>query len=98
MRFSAPRDLGALSADQLEKEYAKAAFETGEGELFGPVKTQHGWNVGRVTKIIPGEPAKFDAVKDDLNERASRSLPGRVAVLAGQAHRRCRRPLRRRLP
>lgn len=62
-------DLGALSADQLEESYADAAFAAREDELFGPVKNQHGWNVGQVTAITPSRPAEFAAVKDDLKQR-----------------------------
>lgn len=59
-------DLGTLGLDQLEKDYGATAFRAGEGELFGPVKTQHGWNVGRVEKVVPAEPAQFAEIKDDL--------------------------------
>lgn len=62
-------DLGTLSANQLEPDYAKDAFNAAEGEVFGPVKTRHGWNIGQVTKIILAVPAEFDRVKADLKKR-----------------------------
>ncbi|HWD05772.1 MAG TPA: peptidylprolyl isomerase [Amycolatopsis sp.] len=59
-------DLGALTADQLDPAYAKAAFATPSGAVFGPVQTSHGWNVGKVVSVVPAVPAQFDAVKDKL--------------------------------
>lgn len=59
-------DLGAVGRDQLEKDYGSDAFDAAAGEVFGPVKTQHGWNVGRVEKVLPAEPVEFAKIKDDL--------------------------------
>lgn len=59
-------DLGRLSKDQLEKDYGQAAFSAEEGEVFGPVHNDYGWNVGRVENINPAEEATFDEVADDL--------------------------------
>lgn len=62
-------DLGAVSRADLEQAYGTAAFATGEGERFGPVRTQHGWNVGTVERIVPAEPARFDAIREDLRQQ-----------------------------
>lgn len=59
-------DLGALSADQLDESFAKAAFDAGEGDVFGPVKTQHGWNVGQVVRVMAAKPLSFDEVRENL--------------------------------
>ncbi|MBA0126494.1 peptidylprolyl isomerase [Haloechinothrix sp. YIM 98757] len=59
-------DLGRLSKDQLEKEYGQAAFSAEEGEVFGPVHNDYGWNVGRVDNVHPAEEATFDEVAEDL--------------------------------
>ncbi|GAA5129549.1 peptidyl-prolyl cis-trans isomerase [Haloechinothrix salitolerans] len=61
--------LGTLSKRQLEKSYAEVAFSTDKGELFGPVKNQHGWNVGRVNKILPPKPAEFSEIKKSLAQQ-----------------------------
>ncbi|MBA0126768.1 peptidyl-prolyl cis-trans isomerase [Haloechinothrix sp. YIM 98757] len=59
-------DLGTVTADQLDERYAEAAFQAEEGEVFGPVDTEHGFNVGQVLEITPEEQLSFDQVKDDL--------------------------------
>lgn len=61
-------DLGTLSRDELEPDFADAAFAADAGEPFGPVRTQHGWNVGKVARVVPGAPARFDAIKDELRQ------------------------------
>jgi peptidyl-prolyl cis-trans isomerase C len=62
-------DLGTVTADQLEKSYADAAFGGAPNSLFGPVKTQAAWNVGQVVQVVPGTPLSFDQVKDQLRTR-----------------------------
>lgn len=61
--------LGTLSKQQLEQPYSEVAFRAGEGDLFGPVKNKHGWNVGRVTKIVPPQPAEFSETKTALAQQ-----------------------------
>ena len=59
-------DLGELSADQLEKPVADAAFGVAQGAVFGPVQSRYGWNVGKVESITPAVPLSLDQVKDQL--------------------------------
>lgn len=59
-------DLGVLSADQLEPPVASAAFTPPKGGFYGPVQSQHGWNVGQVVDIQPAQPLSLDQVKDQL--------------------------------
>lgn len=59
-------DLGIVGRDELEEGYGTAAFAAGESALFGPVQTRYGWNIGRVEKIVPAEPARFAKIKDEL--------------------------------
>lgn len=68
--------LGQVSADELEKDYATAAFRAPVGGLFGPVQTESGWNVGKVESELPAAPAEFSAVRDALRQTvlAERSL------------------------
>lgn len=61
-------DLGALTADQLEAAYAKAAFATPQGDVFGPVQTQHGWNVGKVESVRAGDPLELSQMAAQLKE------------------------------
>jgi peptidyl-prolyl cis-trans isomerase C len=61
-------DLGAVSAAQLEKPYADAAFAAPVSGVFGPVQTQGGYNVGKVVAVQPPAPAVFDKIKDQLRQ------------------------------
>lgn len=60
-------DLGSVSAAQLDDAYAEAAFKAPVRGLFGPVKTQHGWNVGQVVAVTKPEPVPYAAIHDDLS-------------------------------
>lgn len=62
-------DLGTVSAEQLEGDYGKAAFAAEPNGVFGPARTQHGWNIGQVVEIKPAKPLTFDEVKDDLRKK-----------------------------
>lgn len=61
-------DLGTLSAAELEPAYAEAAFTVEQGQVFGPVPSQYGWNVGQVVKVVPGDPLSFEDVQVTLLE------------------------------
>lgn len=68
--------LGELTREQLEGPVGDAVFETSAHKAYGPVKGEFGWNVGRVDRVLPPEPAEFGAVRDSLREtlRAEESL------------------------
>jgi peptidyl-prolyl cis-trans isomerase C len=61
--------LGTAAAADLEGAYAEAAFGVAAGGVFGPVQTEHGWNVGQVVRIVPRAPAVFSKVKAVLKEQ-----------------------------
>lgn len=66
-------DLGTVTAEQLDPAYARLAFgDVGVGGSFGPVKTQHGWNVGQVVEIDRARPLSFDEAKDRLRQDMER--------------------------
>lgn len=77
--------LGPVGVDDLENAYAKAAFTADPGDLFGPVRTSHGWNVGLVERVVPSQPATFGAVEDALRKTlvAEQSLDAWRAWLKG---------------
>ncbi|MDT7726574.1 MAG: peptidyl-prolyl cis-trans isomerase [Actinomycetota bacterium] len=62
-------DLGEVGAAQLEDDYARMAFATQPGAVFGPVQTQYGWNIGKVGQVLPPQPAAFEQVKDKLKQQ-----------------------------
>lgn len=58
--------LGTVAEADLDPTYAEAAFGVNEGELFGPVQSQFGWNVGLVEKVVPGKPLAYEEVEATL--------------------------------
>lgn len=62
-------DLGFVTAARLQDEYARVAFSTPVGEVFGPVHNEFGWNVGKVVEVQPAVPARYRQVKDALRKR-----------------------------
>jgi parvulin-like peptidyl-prolyl isomerase len=60
--------LGVLSQSELDKPFGTAAFEAKPGVPFGPVKDQYGWEIGLVTKVVPGHPTSFTAAETELRD------------------------------
>jgi peptidyl-prolyl cis-trans isomerase C len=84
-------DIGQVSAEQLDAGYAKVAFAARPHEGFGPVQTEHGWNVGVVESILPPKPAAFADVRDELgvqlqSERALDAWRSWLATQIKAAH------------
>jgi peptidyl-prolyl cis-trans isomerase C len=52
-------DLGFLAQDNLETSVGRAAFAVQKGQVYGPAKGEHGWNVGMVADIRAPQPADF---------------------------------------
>lgn len=70
-------DLGLRSEHELDAAYAEEAFTAERGRVFGPVKTEGGWNIGRVEGVVAHQPAAFEDVKAavmlaELNQRKSK--------------------------
>lgn len=61
--------LGLRSEDELEPAYGRAAFAARPHRPFGPVRTERGWNVGVVTRIVPAAPADFGQVRAQVADR-----------------------------
>jgi peptidyl-prolyl cis-trans isomerase C len=74
-------DLGVLGRADLEPRFARAAFSSRVGELFGPVQTPLGWYVGEVTSV---EPAR--AGLNDLRQQIRQSLAVDRALSVWKAH------------
>jgi peptidyl-prolyl cis-trans isomerase C len=61
--------LGVVTAQQLEASYSELAFAAGNGEIFGPVQTTYGWNVGQVVDVVSSKPVGFDDVREEIVKR-----------------------------
>jgi peptidyl-prolyl cis-trans isomerase C len=70
--------LGTVTASQLDPTFAKVAFAAADGGYFGPVKSQYGWNVGKVGKVVPAKPSEFTTVR----EQATDVLRSELALVA----------------
>jgi peptidyl-prolyl cis-trans isomerase C len=65
-------DLGFVARDQLDDNYAEAAFSAPVGSVFGPVQTESGWNVGVVAQVKPERPLSFEEVQEGLRNELRR--------------------------
>jgi peptidyl-prolyl cis-trans isomerase D len=61
-------DLGFVAQAMMVKPFAQAAFEMKEGEIRGPVETEFGLHIIRVTGIKPGAEKPFEAVRAELEK------------------------------
>lgn len=70
---SATRDsngqLGKVSAEELQEGYAKVAFAADRREVFGPVKTADGWNVGIVDDVVAPIPADLTKYRSTVRQQ-----------------------------
>lgn len=78
-------DLGTLSADQLDPEFARSAFAAAPNSYFGPVRTSRGWNVGQVLEITPAVPLSYEQAREPLLNRL-RQQRADVAWSEWQSH------------
>ncbi len=62
-------DLGFFSRGQMVPEFEKLAFGLKEGEIGGPVKTQFGYHIIKVTGKKEGQVVEFDKVKNLLKQK-----------------------------
>jgi peptidyl-prolyl cis-trans isomerase D len=61
-------DLGFFAQGMMVKPFADAAFGMKEGEIRGPVETEFGQHIIRVTGIKPGEVRPFEAVRAEIEK------------------------------
>jgi peptidyl-prolyl cis-trans isomerase D len=61
-------DLGFFAQAMMVKPFAQAAFEMKQGEIRGPVETEFGLHIIRVTEIKPGAEKPFEAVRAEIEK------------------------------
>jgi peptidyl-prolyl cis-trans isomerase C len=62
-------DIGYFSRGQIVPEFEKAAASLKIGEISGPVKTQFGYHIIKVTDKKTGPAADFDRVKEIIGQK-----------------------------
>jgi parvulin-like peptidyl-prolyl isomerase len=67
---SAPQggDLGYVSRGTLVKEFEDAAWALKPGQVSGPVRTQYGLHIIKVTDVRPAQAADFARVKEQIRQ------------------------------
>src|SRR5262249_4399875 len=62
-------DLGFFSRDgSMVKPFEDAVFTMKQGEVAGPIKTDIGWHIIKLTAIRPGKQQSFDEVKGQIEQ------------------------------
>lgn len=84
---SAPQggDLGWFGRSMMVKPFADAAFEMKEGELRGPVETEFGQHLIRLTGVRGGQTKPFDAVRAEIEGEVRNQLAARQFAEAAES-------------
>lgn len=77
-------DLGSFTRDTMVKPFADAVFGMKVGELSGPVETEFGVHIIRLTGITPGARLGFDAVKGEIMEQLAEQAAQRKFAEAAE--------------
>lgn len=64
-------DLGCQGEGSFVPEFEEAAFSADEGEVVGPVETEFGYHVIKVTETRPAETAPLEEVAPQIREQLS---------------------------
>ena len=65
-------DLGMFSRADMVKEFAEAVFRMKEDEIAGPIESEYGFHVIRLTAIQAGKVRSFDEMKKELGEEIAK--------------------------
>jgi peptidyl-prolyl cis-trans isomerase D len=66
-------DLGSFARDgSMVKPFEDAVFSGKQGEIVGPVQTDFGWHIIRITGITPGKTQSFDEAKAAIEQELKR--------------------------
>jgi peptidyl-prolyl cis-trans isomerase D len=66
-------DLGTFARDgSMVKPFEDAVFSGKQGDIVGPVQTDFGWHIIRITGITPGHTQSFDEAKGTIEQDLKR--------------------------
>ncbi len=78
-------DLGFFARSSMVKPFADATFEMKEGEIRGPVESEFGQHIIRLTGIKPGAEKTFEQVRGELEREVRLQQVGAKYAEAAQA-------------
>ena len=61
-------DLGVVAKGQMVKPFEDAVFEMSEGDISGPIETQFGYHIIKLTALDSGSQQSLDEVRDRVEE------------------------------
>ncbi len=61
-------DLDYFSAGQMVPEFDKAVFEAKKGDIIGPIKTEFGYHIIKVTDVVPAHIRTFEEVEPEIRQ------------------------------
>ncbi len=64
----AATELGEMSKDMLLADMSEAVFAAPQGEVVGPIKSELGWHILKITKITPKKETTLAAAKSKIIE------------------------------
>src|SRR6202045_587272 len=76
-------DLGAFARDgSMVKAFEDAVFSGKQGDIVGPVQTDFGWHIIRITGVKPGKTQSLDEAKTQIEQDLKRQKATRKFVEA----------------
>ncbi len=70
-------DVGLFSRGLIAKAFEDAAFAMKPGEFGGPVETEFGYHVIRLTSVVPGKLKPFGEVRGEIEKELRKQRAGR---------------------
>ncbi len=67
-------DLGIVARDQMVKPFEDAVYSMSEGDVTGPVETQFGFHLIKLTELTPIRQKTLDEVREEVSTEAARAL------------------------
>ena len=72
-------DVGLFSRGLIAKAFEDAAFSMKPGDISGPVETEFGYHVIRLTSVVPGKTRPLSEVRSEIEKDLQKQRAGRKA-------------------
>ncbi|MEQ1773599.1 MAG: SurA N-terminal domain-containing protein [Burkholderiales bacterium] len=70
-------DLGSFKRGEMVKQFSAAAYEMKVGDVTGPVETEYGYHIIKLTGITAGKSPSFEAMRGQLETELKRQRAGK---------------------